>query len=81
MRHSGIKNSKMCPKNAPQSHVIILNIELECYEVQKTSNMCYLLVLNVTRVALKTLEGAAKMMDKYTGTRSEHYGEIKTFLT
>lgn len=41
---------------------------MECYEVtplpppphQKTSNICFLLVLNATRVASKTLEGAVR---------------------
>lgn len=40
-------------------------------QTKKPFNICYLLVLNVTRVASKTLEGAIKMMEKDTGTRSE----------
>lgn len=57
---------------------------MECYEVQKkkkTPTFATFWCLNVTRVALKTLEGAVKMMEKYTGTRYEHYGKIKTFST
>lgn len=48
---------------------------------KNTCNIRCLLVLSLTGVASKTLKGAVKMLEKYIGTRSEHYGEIKTFST
>lgn len=44
---------------------------------KNTCNIHCLLVLDLTRVASKTLKGAVKMLEKYIGTRSEHCGEIR----